>query len=53
MGQDRGVEFKVPQYRNVAALRGAAGSLDRSLSWAQMREIAREDRLATAPAEEL
>ena len=44
MGQEGRVELKVPQYRNVAALRGAAGSLGRPLSWAQMRKVAHEDR---------
>ena len=53
MGQDGRVEFKVPQYRNVASLRGAAGLLDRSLTWAQMWEIAREDRWTNSHSTEL
>lgn len=52
MGQEGRVELKVPQYRNVASLRGAAGSLSRPLSWAQMREIAREDRWAGSDSTE-
>ncbi|MBI3977213.1 MAG: AbrB/MazE/SpoVT family DNA-binding domain-containing protein [Chloroflexi bacterium] len=39
------VHLRAPRYPTVASLRGAAGSLDRPLSWEQMREIAREDRL--------
>jgi hypothetical protein len=30
----------------IASLAGPAGTLDRPLSWAEMREIAREERLA-------
>lgn len=39
------VQLKVPRYRDIASLRGAAGSLNKPLSWQQMQEIAREDRL--------
>jgi len=39
------VRLTAPRYPNIASLRGAAGSLKRSLSWSKMREIAREDRL--------
>jgi len=38
------VQLKVPRYPDVASLSGAAGSLDKPLSWHQMREIAYEDR---------
>jgi len=38
------VHLRVPRYRDIASLRGAAGSLKKRLSWDQMREIAREDR---------
>src|SRR6266568_3625053 len=38
------VLLKVPRYSDVASLSGAAGSLDKPLSWQQMREIAYEDR---------
>lgn len=43
---DGSVRLQVPQYPTVSSLAGAAGSLERSLSWEEMREIAREDRLA-------
>ena len=36
------------QTMTIESLGGAAGSLDRPLSWAEMREIAREDYLAEA-----
>ena len=39
------VRLTVPRYPNIASLRGAAGKLDRQLSWKQMQHIAREDRL--------
>jgi antitoxin PrlF len=39
------VRLTVPRYPNIAALRGAAGKLDRQLSWRQMQQIAHEDRL--------
>jgi antitoxin PrlF len=39
------VRLTVPRYANIASLRGAAGKLDRQLSWKQMQQIAREDRL--------
>src|SRR5579871_1404265 len=39
------VQITVPQYPNIASLRGAAGKLDSPLSWQQMRQIGREDRL--------
>jgi antitoxin PrlF len=38
------VQLRVPRYPDVASLSGAAGSLDKPLSWQQMREIAYEDR---------
>lgn len=34
-----------PRYPDIASLRGAAGTLKRPVSWQEMREIAREDRL--------
>jgi len=44
--EDEGtVQLRVPKYSNVASIAGAAGSLDKSLSWQQVREVAREDRL--------
>jgi antitoxin PrlF len=36
--------LQAPRYPDVASLRGAAGTLDRELSWEEMRAIAREDR---------
>ena len=36
--------LKAPRYPDVASLRGAAGTLDRELTWEEMRAIAREDR---------
>lgn len=40
---DGTVRLKMPRYRSIADVRGAAGSLERNLSWEQMRAIARED----------
>jgi antitoxin PrlF len=40
------VRLRVPRYRTIASLRGAAGSLQEPLSWAQMQRIAYEDRFA-------
>ena len=37
------VRLQLPRYPNVASLRGAAGSLDRKLTWTQMRDIGRAD----------
>ncbi len=42
---DGTVRLHALQYPTVASLRGAAGTLPEPLSWEQMREIAREDRL--------
>jgi antitoxin PrlF len=39
------VRLKVPRYPGIASLRGAAGSLDKPLTWQQLQEIAYEDRL--------
>ena len=46
LGEEGRVELKAPRYHGVASLRGAAGSIGRPLSWPEMREIAREERLA-------
>jgi len=43
--QEGVVRLRVPRYTNIASLRGAAGSLNKPLSWQQMQEIAQEDRL--------
>ena len=44
--QDGIVRLRVPQYPTIASLRGAAGSLSRSLSWQKMQQIAYEDRFS-------
>jgi bifunctional DNA-binding transcriptional regulator/antitoxin component of YhaV-PrlF toxin-antitoxin module len=41
---DGTVELKVPKYPTVASLAGAAGTIERPMSWDQVRELAREDR---------
>jgi AbrB family looped-hinge helix DNA binding protein len=38
------VRVEAPRYRNVAALRGAAGSLETPKSWDEILQIAQEDR---------
>jgi AbrB family looped-hinge helix DNA binding protein len=44
--EDEGtVRLETPRYRNVASLRGAAGSLEKPLSWKETLKIAREDHL--------
>jgi AbrB family looped-hinge helix DNA binding protein len=40
------VRLRVPRYPNIASLRGAAGSLQKPVSWQQMQRIANEDRFA-------
>jgi AbrB family looped-hinge helix DNA binding protein len=42
---DGSVEIKVPRYSTVDSLAGAAGTLSKPLSWHEIREIAREERL--------
>jgi antitoxin PrlF len=39
------VRLRVPRYPDIASLCGAAGSLNKPLSWQQVQEIALEDRL--------
>lgn len=39
------VKVKVPRYKDIDSIVGAAGSLKRPLSWHEMREIAREERV--------
>ena len=41
---------EVPRSPDVASIRGAAGTLDRELSWEEMRDIAREARLRAKAA---
>jgi AbrB family looped-hinge helix DNA binding protein len=43
---DGTVHVSAPKYPNIASLRGAAGKLPQPLSWPEMRDIAREERLA-------
>ena len=38
------VKVRVPRYKDIDSIVGAAGSLKRPLSWHEMREIAREER---------
>ena len=40
------VRLRVPRYPNIASLRGAAGRLQKPVSWQQMQQIAYEDRFA-------
>ncbi len=40
------VRLRVPRYPNIASLRGAAGRLQKPVSWQQMQRIAYEDRFA-------
>jgi antitoxin PrlF len=40
------VRVETPRYRDVASLRGAAGSLTKPLSWKEMIAIAREDHVS-------
>jgi antitoxin PrlF len=46
LDDDGGVRLAVPHYATVASLRGAAGSLARPVPWPEMRDAAREERLA-------
>ncbi|MGI5837942.1 MAG: AbrB/MazE/SpoVT family DNA-binding domain-containing protein [Chloroflexota bacterium] len=39
------VRLRAPRYPDIKSLRGVAGSLEKPISWPEMREIAREDRL--------
>ncbi len=42
---DKGtVRLRVPRYPSIASLRGAAGSLEKPLSWQEIQKIAYEDR---------
>ena len=44
--EDQGtVRVEAPSYPTIASLRGAAGSLEKPLSWKEMLEIAREDHV--------
>jgi len=39
------VRIRVPRYPDIASLRGAAGTLNKPLSWQQIQQIAHEDHL--------
>lgn len=41
---DGTVRLQAPRYPTIASLRGAAGSLDRPMTWKQMKETAYKDR---------
>jgi hypothetical protein len=47
------VRFRRAKFPTLKSLRGAAGSLATPLSWEEMREIAREERVAEVAAEQL
>ena len=42
--QQRGVQMKTPRYPDVDSLQGAAGKLNKPLTWKQVKKIAYEDR---------
>ncbi len=46
IAEDGSICLRRPRFPTVDSLVGAAGSLDRPLSWDEMRTIAREDRFA-------
>ncbi len=43
IGTDGTVQIQAPRYPTIASLRGAAGSLDRPMTWKQMKETAYKD----------
>ena len=42
-----GVRLRVLRYPTIASLRGAAGRLNKPLSWKEIQKIAQEDRFNT------
>lgn len=44
IADDGSIELKSPKYPDVASLADAAGTLAETMSWPQMKEMAREDR---------
>ena len=44
--EEGSVRLAAPRFSTIASLAGAAGSLEKPLSWREMCRIAREDRLA-------
>lgn len=51
--QDKTVRLQVPRYPTIASIVGAAGSLNREISWNEMLDIARTDALASKSAQEV
>ena len=41
------VRLRVPRYPTIASLRGAAGRLNKPISWKEIQKIAQEDRFNT------
>lgn len=46
LGEDGSVQLRQTRFPTLASLRGAAGSLNREVSWEEMIRTAREDHLA-------
>lgn len=46
------VELTVPRFPSIAALTGAAGQLERPVSFRRMRDIAHHDRFSSAQEED-
>jgi antitoxin PrlF len=46
------VRLRVPRYPTIASLRGAAGRLNKPLSWQEIQKIAQEDRFDDIPRRE-
>lgn len=44
IASDGTVRLQASRYTNITSLRGAAGSLNRHMTWEQMKQIAYEDR---------
>jgi AbrB family looped-hinge helix DNA binding protein len=46
--EDGEVKLRAPEYPDVDALSGAAGRLEKPLTWKEVRDIARDERLASS-----
>jgi AbrB family looped-hinge helix DNA binding protein len=46
IAEDGTITLQVPRFPTIASLAGIAGTLDQPRSWAEMRQIARDDALA-------
>lgn len=44
INDEGGVALRVPAYPNIASLRGAAGTLPRPMSWAEIKEAVADER---------